>query len=200
MKKIDLEHVLFWMDAIRESDNRDRTLESFWKGQVKSKVWLIENMKEFVNKEVDVEICGGWNGVLASLLFQSEIPIRNIVNIDIDPVCNPISKKINQIELQEGRYYHITEDMKDFNYSADIIINTSCEHITQEDYQQWLSKIPKTSLLILQSNNYQIDEHVRIAKSLKEFEIQSKIKIYKSVELSLPLYTRWMLIGSVYDR
>ena len=188
------------MDAIRESDNRDRTLESFWKGQVKSKVWLIENMKEFVNKEVDVEICGGWNGVLASLLFQSEIPIRNIVNIDIDPVCNPISKKINQIELQEGRYYHITEDMKDFNYSADIIINTSCEHITQEDYQQWLSKIPKTSLLILQSNNYQIDEHVRIAKSLKEFEIQSKIKIYKSVELSLPLYTRWMLIGSVYDR
>lgn len=35
--KINIQDVLFWMDAIRDSDDRYRTLESFWKGQVNSK-------------------------------------------------------------------------------------------------------------------------------------------------------------------
>ena len=33
--KIDIQDVLFWMDAIRNSDDRYRTLESFWKGTSK---------------------------------------------------------------------------------------------------------------------------------------------------------------------
>ena len=44
--KVDIQDVLFWMDAIRNSENRYRTLESFWKGQVNSKLWLIEKMQE----------------------------------------------------------------------------------------------------------------------------------------------------------
>jgi len=39
--KIDIEDVMFYMDAIRNSEDRDRTLESFWKGQIKSKLWLV---------------------------------------------------------------------------------------------------------------------------------------------------------------
>jgi hypothetical protein len=38
--KVDIQDVLFWMDAIRDSEDRYRTLESFWKGQVNSKIWL----------------------------------------------------------------------------------------------------------------------------------------------------------------
>jgi hypothetical protein len=44
--KVDIQDVLFWMDAIRNSEDRYRTLESFWKGQVNSKVWLVENLQE----------------------------------------------------------------------------------------------------------------------------------------------------------
>ena len=39
--KIDIKDIKFWMDAIRNSDDRSRTLESFWGGQLESKTWLL---------------------------------------------------------------------------------------------------------------------------------------------------------------
>ena len=76
--KVDIQDVLFWMDAIRNSEDRYRTLESFWKGQVNSKIWLIENLSKFVmtNTNNTIIIHGGWNGVLASLLFNSDIGLN----------------------------------------------------------------------------------------------------------------------------
>ena len=44
--KIDINDIKFWMDAIRNSDDRDRTLETFWGGQIKSKLWLIEQLEK----------------------------------------------------------------------------------------------------------------------------------------------------------
>lgn len=88
MTSFDIEHVLFWMDAIRNSPDPQRTLESFWKGQIRSKVWLIDNLRKHVNKVVSIDIHGGWNGVLASMLFQSDIVVTNIRNVDIDPECD----------------------------------------------------------------------------------------------------------------
>ena len=45
--KIDTKDIKFWMDAIRNSDDRDRTLESFWGGQLESKAWLVETVEQF---------------------------------------------------------------------------------------------------------------------------------------------------------
>jgi hypothetical protein len=79
---------------------------------------------------------------------------------------------------------------------ADVIINTSCEHISQDQYDLWLSGMPYNSLLVLQSNNYNIPEHVRTADSLDIFKQQcGDIDILWAGELKLPLYTRWMIIG-----
>ena len=35
--KIDIQDIKFWADAIRNSADRDRTLESLWGGQLQSK-------------------------------------------------------------------------------------------------------------------------------------------------------------------
>jgi hypothetical protein len=75
------------------------------------------------------------------------------------------------------------------------VINTSCEHITQEQYETWLGKRNKDQLLVLQSNNYKIPEHVRTADSLTEFIKQSHIDIIWSGSLKTQLYDRWMIIG-----
>ena len=80
---------------------------------------------------------------------------------------------------------------------ADIIINTSYEHITQDQYDLWISGHPHNSLLVLQSNNYRITEHVRIANDLEEFKTQCGINVLWAGELKLPLYTRFMVIGRV---
>jgi len=192
---LDSEHILFWMDAIRNSNDPKRTLESFWKGQIRSKEWLIQNLRPHIKKFISIDICGGWNGVLASMIFQSDIPCINIRSIDIDPSCEEIAETMNKPEHMVGKFQAITADMCDLTYNADVVINTSCEHITQEQYDKWLNGISPESLIVVQSNNYDIPEHIRTADSLKTFEFQSKLKILWSGEYELPLYKRFMVIG-----
>ncbi len=198
--QIDLEHLHYWMCAIRSSKDPIRTLDAFWQGQLKSKEWLIQNLEQLenFNRPITVDIHGGWVGVLASMLFQSEIPIKSIRSIDIDPACESIATMMNKKEEIEGRFAAITADMCNTRSDADIIINTSCEHISQFDYDLWLNDLPETSLIVLQSNNYNIEEHIRTAKDLAEFELQSKIDIIKASELELPMYKRFMIVGKKY--
>lgn len=192
---IDLEHLHYWMCAIRESNDPKRTLDAFWRGQLQSKEWLIDCLDDHVHMGSSVDIHGGWVGVLASMLFQSNIPITTIRSIDIDPSCESIANMMNKKEEIEGRFRAVTANMCSIRSDADIIINTSCEHITQEEYDFWLSGHPHNSLLVLQSNNYNIPEHVRIARNLEEFKEQCQIKVLWAGELDLPLYKRFMIIG-----
>lgn len=196
--QIDTEHLHHWICAIRESKDPMRTMDAFWRGQMQSKEWLI---KELVNQrsnfktEPTVDIHGGWVGTLASMIFQSELFVKNIRSIDIDPSCESIAYRMNQIELEAGRFRAVTADMCAIRSDADIIINTSCEHITQDQYDLWLSGMPLNSLIVLQSNNYNIPEHVRTANSLEEFKTQSNLNVLWAGELKLPLYKRFMIIG-----
>ena len=184
------------MQAIRNSENPMRTMDAFWSGQLKSKEWLITNLRKNVNQVVSIDIHGGWVGVLASMLFQSDIYITNIRSVDIDHTCESISNMMNKSEEIAGRFQAVTADMCEIRSDADVVINTSCEHITQDQYDLWLSGMPHNTLLVLQSNNYDIPEHVRIANSLEEFKQQCHLeKILWAGELTLPLYTRFMIIA-----
>jgi hypothetical protein len=193
--QIDIEHLHYWMQAIRQSPDPMRTMDAFWQGQLKSKEWLITNLRKNLNKVVSIDIHGGWVGVLASMLFQSDIYVTKIRSVDIDPVCEHIANMMNKKEEMTGMFKAVTADMCDIRSDADVIINTSCEHITQDQYDLWLSGMPHNSLLVLQSNNYHIDEHVRTAESLDNFVNQSGIDVMWKGQLELPLYTRWMIIG-----
>lgn len=187
------------MQAIRQSDDHMRTMDAFWSGQLKSKEWLIESLTNFCSikdNPVSIDIHGGWVGVLASMLFQSRIPVATIRSIDIDPTCEPIATMMNKKEEIEGRFKAFTADMCNTRSDADIVINTSCEHITQEQYNLWRVGLPHNSLLVLQSNNYDIPEHIRIANNLEEFKTQCDINVLWAGEMKLPLYTRFMIIGT----
>lgn len=193
---IDTEHLHHMMQAIRQSESPSRTLDAFWRGQILSKEWLIEKLSEIVINPVSIDIHGGWVGTLACLLFQSNLlKVTKIISVDIDHTCESIANLMNQIEYQQNRFSAITDDMCNVTSTSDVVINTSCEHITQEQYNQWLANISDKSIIVLQSNNYNIPEHIRIASSLDEFVSQSKIKVLLKDQLELPLYTRYMIIG-----
>jgi hypothetical protein len=184
------------MDAIRNSEDRYRTLESFWKGQVRSKVWLVEHLEKMLWPPADIVIHGGWNGVLASLLFNSEIDIKRIKSVDIDPECEEIARTVNMRQHIQGKFEAVTCDSLIERYNANLVINTICEHLTQEEYERWLTLTPRGALIVLQSNDFfDCGEHVRCAKDLKEFEKQSGLKIVYSDELETQKYTRFMIIG-----
>lgn len=195
---IDTEHLHYWMQAIRQSPDPMRTMDAFWSGQLKSKEWLITNLRKHVKTVVSVDIHGGWVGTLASMLFQSDIVCTTIRSIDIDPSCEPIANMMNKGEEMVGKFRAVTADMCTVRSDTDVVINTSCEHITQDQYDLWLSGMPHNSLLVLQGNDYNIPEHVRTAKDLEEFKTQCGLsRVLWAGELELPLYKRFMVIGNV---
>lgn len=194
---VDIEDVLFWMDAIRNSKDRYRTLESFWKGQVRSKVWLIEHLTNYANLEPnEIVIHGGWNGVLSSLLFNSNIKIKKITSLDIDPECETVALTVNKNQEIQGKFLAITDNMCKHNYHADIVINTSCEHISDIELTQWFNNIPNNALIVMQSNNYfELDEHINCVNSIDELVKKVNFSSYTGYELIMPKYTRYMIIG-----
>jgi hypothetical protein len=190
------------MDAIRNSENYYGVLESFWKGQLQSKEWLIESLHKFIPVDkinLNVVIHGGWNGVLASLLYNSGISVNLIRSIDVDENCEETANTINKRQQINAQFKAVTCDMCNYEYEfePDIVINTSTEHITQEQYEIWLNRVPQNSLIVLQSNNYTaLPEHIRCANDIDDFTQISKLKtIYHKDVLNLPMYDRYLIIG-----
>lgn len=197
--KVEIEDVLFWMDAIRNSKDRYRTLESFWKGQVHSKIWLIDNLKRFAkDKPNRIVIHGGWNGALAALLFNSNILIENINSVDIDPTCKEIAETINKRYEVQGKFSAITKDMAEYNYDhmPDIVINTSTEHVDNTTLSIWRQKIPKGCLVVAQSNNYSnLEEHINCVTSEQELSNLLNLNTLLEDSFHTVKYTRFMVIG-----
>ena len=196
--KIELEDIKFWMDAIRNSEDRDRTLESFWGGQLKSKEMLVNHLEYQCdyNKKYNIVIHGGWNGVLASMLFNSHLDIGQIISVDIDPAVEETAKTINKNQEMQGRFIARTADMCTDKYNADIVINTSCEHLDNVKLKQWFDNIPQGTMYVMQSNNYsELEEHINCVNSTGELAESVGAKDYDVEEIVLPKYTRYMISG-----
>lgn len=170
--------------------------DCFSKGQLVSKKWLCDEIKYYLDTHNNIILCGGWYGSLAVMLTDVyPTKINSIKNIDIDMLTCGVAKnsfmnKTYSVELADMLKY------KKYN-EYNIIINTSSEHLTKNEFNIWLDLLPKDKLIILQNNNLDIPEHTNKMSSLEEFKelVYSKIKIQKALELVLPNYNRYMIIG-----
>lgn len=196
-----------WINAIRDIDDhaqRTRALDALWYGQLASKGWLVNHLKDYVmpNAPVNVYIFGGWIGILANMILQSpDMDVKKVRSIDIDPWCEPIADKVNKWhEMNDWRFKAVTADMLTYEYQSDIrpdiVINTSSEHVTQEVYQDWYDNIPSGTLVVVQGNDYfDCDEHIRCSRNLEEFKRQNFVSCeYYSGEISTAVYKRFMAI------
>lgn len=187
--------------------------DTFTKGQMRSKQWLIEQLYAIKPNLGTLFVEGGWVGSL-SYMISEHFEFNKIRSFDIDESCARAADLLNLANLQEDwRFKAATRDMLEQTYdgtpyevqddtgktvlladSPDVIINTSSEHL---DYQTWFANIPKGKLVVIQNNNF-LDgkHHVNCQESLDAFSgsIQFSELLYKG-ELQLDLYTRFMLIG-----
>ncbi len=176
------------------SPRYDEFRDMFSSGQIRSKEWIIQELKcthgWYSGKKLI--IAGAWYGTLG-VLMKSHIPELDITMLDLDPRCE---KFIHNIIYNDTSMHAVTADMYKYNYTEDIIVNTSCEHIP--DIKQWLSLIPEKKTVVLQSNNY--DEgigHINCADSAEDFASQTGLQnISFCGELVMPMYTRYMIIGT----
>lgn len=171
----------------------DEFRDMFSSGQIKSKEWVIEELIKSDIHPKKILIVGAWFGTLG-ILCSKKFVSSEIKLLDIDPRCEQFLKNIiyNMKHLTT-----VTEDMYNYKYSEDTIINTSCEHIP--NIRDWLSNIPAGTTVILQSNNYTAGTgHISCANSKDEFvKMLDLNKILYSGEIEFPMYSRYMVIGQV---
>lgn len=168
--------------------------------QVGSKMWGRQALFETLGgKFRRIVILGGWYGVLAAIFFDdSRFEIEAIDSFDIDPHVGAVAETLNS--AWKERFRALTADMYTLPYAdlgADLVVNTSCEHIA--DLPAWLALLPRGTRVLLQSNDYFSEPtHINCVPSLDAFIAQTKLgSIDFAGSLPMKKYTRFMLIGQV---
>lgn len=165
---VNFNTVLKWMEYIRNNpENAYRFSENFWDSQIQSKQWLLEHIDR---SDSTICIFGGWYGILAQFIANKN-PYAYIFNTDVDPSCEKVFYEITP-NAGTGHIFHQTWNMQDGipnSLSPDLVINTSTEHVPQEVYDAWWDSIPNGTKYIVQGNNLENPEHVRLANNLEHF-------------------------------
>ena len=191
--------------------------DAFSRGQLSSKLWLI-------NKTISLELklgrtwtlCG-WIGTLGWLMLreQRNLGIDCVRSFDVDPTCANLADSLNRASVKDGWAFKAsTLDVNSMQYdnfdyvtlkydgteqnvweSADTVINTSCDHMGSDD--AWWDNIPQGKLVILQNNDwYENDQHNNSMQDIAAFKSKYPMgELLYEGELDLTLYTRFMLIG-----
>jgi hypothetical protein len=196
----------------------DMDYDCFSIGQLKSKQWLVEILKDVrVVWKLDfgtIYVLCGWYGILSAMLFL-EFEIDRIRSFDIDERCEKIADQVNKTYSSDGwRFKAITQNIININFEkhswqcwsnkhermskliTDIpntIINTSCEHMSPE----WFDNVPSGKLVALQSNDSFTEEgHINAVTNLDEFKDMFPLStIYYDGLIKFEQYTRYMLVG-----
>jgi len=166
------------------------------KNKLDSKYWLVEELtKLFIPKNVC--ILGSWYGTIIPYALNNDE--NTFTCVDIDPSIARLTDVFNNRIYKNNRVKAITADARSFinatSESFDCVINTSCEHM-QYDMKDmlWDTK----PLYVLQSNNYNIPEHINFKNSLEEFEKSTGLSnILYSGSQRMSKYDRYMVIGKL---
>lgn len=180
--------------------------DAFSSGQIGSKIWLAEELEKIIKIEnippVKILCLGGWYGIINFILqARGNIQIDKFRSIDIDSSVETVADKINNLwEWQDWNFKAITDDANTFRYSIkdfNVVINTSIEHI---ESKKWFEHIEKDTIIVMQSNNMNHDDHCRNHDSLEELEKDfplSTIMFRGEKRFDYPnwSFTRFMIIG-----
>lgn len=168
--------------------------------QVACKLWARDTLLEAAGKSYErIVILGGWYGIFSAMLLEDRrFDIAMAESYDIDPSVEAVARTLNASFAD--RFQAVTADMYAIDYGslgADLIVNTSCEHIA--DLRSWLDLIPRGTRVLLQSNDYFSEPtHINCVASVDAFANQAKLATLDFAgALPTKKYTRFMLIGTV---
>lgn len=189
--------------------------DHFSRGQVLSKLWMVDQLKVLFGKELGTVVhYGGWYATIAQLLFE-HFQIKNYYNIEIDSICIEISEHFNRVQHINNWQFKASQQDCDkiqykngafdtwvqnrhqesicLNVKPNLIINTSCEHMTDS----WFHNLPDGMLVCLQTNDYfDNPQHSNCVHGVDEAKQKYPMStLYYEGEIDTELYNRFMLIG-----
>ncbi len=186
-------------------------LDAWSESQIQSKLWLCGELELLQNRfaaDLTVWMAPGWYGVLALLLLvRSRLKIGIVRSFDIDPRATEIANAVNAAwSAQNGRFRALTADIDTVEFQhpqlyhspkPDVLINTACEHLGK---RTWFERIPKGTLVVLQSTDLVDPDHVARVSSAGELTRQlpiSEVLFEGSLRVDRPgnPHHRFMTIG-----
>lgn len=200
---------------IRHDYNITHLSDGFSRGQIQSKIWLIEELKRISPKFDNILIYAGWMGQLV-LFLDKHVDFDLIRVVDQDPEACEISDKIinnhligdwkvksscGNIEDIEQFMHHCIVPLTNkagttypTKFEPNLLINTSAEHMSEEWFYNYKNK---DTIIAIQSNNLEdVEEHVNCVTSIEAMKKKFKMsEILYEGELQLQGYKRFMLIG-----
>ena len=193
---MDVDLQLF-KNIMAEGRNNTDLLDSFSPNQFKSKENLITHINNLgiLDDKSEIVILGGWYG---SILIPSFKNVKEITLIDIDDNVVKIAK--NRLFNHYTNVDYITADVFNLDKhksrveNADLIINTSCEHMKPMKELELYSN----SYFAFQSNDmFDIPTHINCVNDIEEFEKQMPVNAKIIIEDSIKddRGTRFTLIG-----
>ena len=204
--KIDSQFCYRAKKVIQKFPNRALDLlHCFSPSQEKSKRWLVENLNDFSsdiskNKFIDIAIIGSWYGFLPYIIKQ-DLEFKLISEIrcyDVDDTA----KKIARLILgNPDRVNFMTRNIDDVDFSQqrfNIIINTSCEHMSDNQLHNWLLDTRPKTICVMQSTNKFARDHCNTVKNINDFvnKFSEHFSKHKCFTLDFNNYSRFMIIGT----
>lgn len=217
------------LNAIHMYERNDGNIailnDAMSRSQVKSKIWLIEELENVRQKLDDpvyknVLVMAGWFGQIKTI-YDKKLTYRKMRIVELDKsACETsdyifnlaelenykvksVNADINNLTLHKNGYEWDVENFKEVSkytekFLPDLIINTSAEHMTEEWYNQIRFKeLESNPIVALQSNNmFDGEGHINCVHSIDHMKKKFPMKeILFEGELQLKGYKRVMLIG-----
>ena len=194
--------------------------DAFSRSQIKSKIWLIEELEKIETNYDNVAVMAGWFGQLKSI-YDKKLTYSKMRIVELDKqACETsdyifnlsnlenykvksVNANINELTLHKNGYEWNVENFKDNSkydekFLPNLIINTSAEHMTEEWFNQIRFKnMDNSPIVAIQSNNlFEIPDHINCVHSVDHMKKKFPMKeILFEGELQLKGYKRVMLIG-----
>jgi hypothetical protein len=190
------------------------------RSQVRSKIWLVEELTKIKTNYDNVAVMAGWFGQIKSI-YDRKLTYAKMRIIEIDKLAcetsdyifnlsnlenykiKSIHSDITQLNLHKNGYEWDVENFKEGSkytekFLPDLIINTSAEHMAEDWYHQIRFKeLESNPIVAIQSNNmFDGEGHVNCVHSIDHMKKKFPMKeILFEGELQLKGYKRVMLIG-----
>ena len=192
---MDIDLQLF-KNIMAESRHNSDLLDSFSPNQFKSKERIIKHIRDqlILRTDSEIVILGGWYG---SILIPAFKEVKRITLIDKDKKVISIAKNrlfnhYKNVDFITSDVFH--NDRKGIIQNADLIINTSCEHMPS---MKKLELDSNAHFAFTSNNMYDIEGHINCVSSIEEFKWQlpDNAKVIKEDRIVDDRGTRFILIG-----
>tara|TARA_B110000467_G_C18180050_1_gene400049 strand:- start:219 stop:893 length:675 start_codon:yes stop_codon:yes gene_type:complete len=209
--------VNYWSGEDGEAAKMPDMNDFLSRGQVKSKLWMVTELAKIVEGPLgNVAFYGGWYNFMAHFLFD-QFEVDKVYSLDVDSNVVDPSKRLYPKQVKAERFLPKTINVSKIKWNdkvatvptnqtdgedpgeyweldtINMIVNTSCEHMNNE----WYNNLPSGTFVVLQTNDYFSNpQHSNCVKDLEEAKSKYPMQsIMYEGKLDTDLYNRFMLIG-----